>query len=265
MDYRPWLRRFIKDPRTLADFFYWGIRGIRPIPLFENYTNDHGALEALALLAKESSTLSRQTLDEFVGTTTDDEDTAELGRLMTKYGSDKATKHDYYRLYAHLLKAKRNQPVKTFEIGLGTNNPDVPSNMGVEGKPGASLRGLRDWAPQAEVFGADVDPGCLFEEERIKTFFVDQTDPTTLKELAKQFSQNSFDLIIDDGLHNTHANFNTLNWALPLIKDSGTIVIEDIVPKYIESWEIAAALLSQNWNCILVKCRSEWVFIVTKK
>lgn len=235
------------------------------MPLLENYTNDHGALEALTSLAKESSSLSRISLNEYLGTSSDDEDTAELGRLMTKYGSDKATKHDYYRLYAHILKSKRNQPIKTFEIGLGTNDTDVPSNMGVDGKPGASLRGLRDWAPSAEVFGADVDRGCLFEEDRIKTFFVDQTELATLSELAAKFQPKFFDLIIDDGLHNTHANFNTLNWALPLIKDDGVIVIEDIVGKYLESWEIAASLLSDKWNCRLIKCRTEWVFVVSKK
>ncbi|MBY0293867.1 class I SAM-dependent methyltransferase, partial [Patescibacteria group bacterium] len=206
----------------------------------------------------------RTNLDDWA-TNLDTPNAEKLGALFKSYGSDKSGKHDYYRLYAHLLKDKRELPISIFEIGLGTNNMDVPSNMGKYGKPGASLRAFRDWAPHANVHGADVDDRVLFEEERIKTYYLDQTKPDTLHTIAQNFTPNSFDLVIDDGLHNSWANLNTLEWALGLIKDDGHFVIEDVVEKYIDTFDVAAALLKDHYDCELVKCRTEWIFLARKK
>ena len=73
----------------------------------------------------------------------------------------------YFEIFSHIK-------VNTlFEIGLGTNNINVRSNMGLDGKPGASLRAFRDYL-NINVYGADVDKGILFEEDKIKTYFIDQ-------------------------------------------------------------------------------------------
>jgi len=267
MQYNNWLKRFSKDPRIIFDFLYWGVRGIRVIALKEAYENDHGALLGLSTLSKNQAgkQLVSIPLDDVTGNNKGEPDTKELGSLFTKYGSDKATKHDYYLLYSFLLKDKRALPITVFEIGLGTNNTAFTSNMGVDGKPGASLRAFRDWAPNSKIYGADIDMGVLFEEERIKTFFVDQTDPETLETIAGQFPKHSLDLIVDDGLHTTEANINTLNWALELLKPDGYFVVEDILEKYIPTWHTVAALLSNDYNCQLIKCKTESVFVVSKK
>jgi hypothetical protein len=73
--------------------------------------------------------------------------------------------------------------MKVFECGVGTNNPNITSNMGVNGQPGASLRVWRDYFQNAEVFGADIDRGILFEEQRIRTFYVDQTNKDSILEI----------------------------------------------------------------------------------
>ncbi|MDB9839765.1 hypothetical protein OAC57_05685 [Planktomarina temperata] len=73
------------------------------------------------------------------------------------------------------------EPRKIFEIGLGTNNVDIVSAMGTEGKPGASPRAFRDFWPEAQLIGADFDARILFSEDRIETYFVDQTKPKTSK------------------------------------------------------------------------------------
>ena len=68
----------------------------------------------------------------------------ELCEIMTKYGSDKGTgPHNYTILYYELFKNIRYESLNIFELGLGTNNIDTPSNMGKNGKPGASLRGWK--------------------------------------------------------------------------------------------------------------------------
>jgi len=57
-----------------------------------------------------------------------------------------------------------------FELGLGTNNIGAPSSMGAGGCSGASLRGWREYFPNAHIFGAESDRDILFDEERIWTF-----------------------------------------------------------------------------------------------
>jgi hypothetical protein len=64
-------------------------------------------------------------------------------RVMTKCGSDKGRSNNYTPLYSTLFKERYHQPLRIFELGLGTNNRDVSSNMGVFGVPGASLRGSK--------------------------------------------------------------------------------------------------------------------------
>src|SRR5262249_45143750 len=109
---------------------------------------------------------------------------AELADLFNQYGSDKSSSHDYHLLYAPILAPRRHEPLRLLEIGLGTNNRDVVSTMGINGKPGASLRAFRDFLPRARIFGADIDRRILFSEDRIETYFVDQTLQTSFDDLA---------------------------------------------------------------------------------
>src|SRR6266480_1789279 len=46
-------------------------------------------------------------------------------RVMTKYGSDKGRLHNYTTVYSALFKERYDQPLRIFELGMGTNNPDV--------------------------------------------------------------------------------------------------------------------------------------------
>tara|TARA_Y100001968_G_scaffold325483_1_gene366800 strand:+ start:1230 stop:2090 length:861 start_codon:yes stop_codon:yes gene_type:complete len=158
-----------------------------------------------------------------------------IAELLNINGSDKATKHDYFWVYGKILK-ERYEISKILEIGLGTNNTDVISNMGNDGTPGASLRAFKSFCPNAQIYGADIDKRILFEEERIKTFYLDQTKLDSFTELSKHIG-NDFDLIIDDGLHEPLANIYTLTFALTHIRDNGWIVIEDIFPAALPVWE----------------------------
>jgi len=188
----------------------------------------------------------------------------ELANLLRHYGSDKAGKHDYYWFYGKLLK-NRNEIKKILEIGLGTNNLDVISNMGKDGKPGASLRAFRDFCPNAEIYGADIDERILFSEDRIKTFNVDQTKFNTFNNLSKLIG-NNFDLIIDDGLHEPLANINSLNFALKNIKKNGWIVIEDIYISSLPIWEnISFLFKGSDYKTYLYKNKNNrFIFGINK-
>jgi len=186
----------------------------------------------------------------------------EIKRYFDKYGSDKASSNDYQNIYGPILK-HRDEITGILEIGMGTNNTDVVSNMALWGNPGASLKAFRDFLKSAMIFGADVDKRILFEDERIKTFFVDQTDPGTFIELGKSIPSD-LDLVIDDGLHSPNANIETLKFGLTKIRIGAWVVVEDIAPEAVPLWEVVSALLPSNYEPHIVRCQSAFVFAVQR-
>jgi hypothetical protein len=183
--------------------------------------------------------------------------------LLDKHGSDKANHHNYHHIYSLAL-GDPSRIRNIFEIGLGTNNTDIVSNMGHEGKPGASLRAFRDYCPNACVFGADIDSRILFSEDRIKTFYLDQTNKESFDELLHKIPDN-FDLIIDDGLHSPNANIASLEFGLKKIKKNGWIVIEDIPSPAISVWQVVSAILPQeNYEAHLFSAEGAYVFAVKR-
>lgn len=152
----------------------------------------------------------------------------ELCHIMKKYGSDKGLGwHNYTLIYDKLFSKFIDKNINIFEVGLGTNNIDVPSNMGPNGKPGASLYGWREYFKNANVYGADVDTRILFESENIQTYFVDQLNKETIDNLWSKIPVE-FDIIIDDGLHTFEANMSFLENSFHKLKEGGIYIIEDI-------------------------------------
>ena len=157
-----------------------------------------------------------------------------LTELMNKYGSDKGNKnnhHNYSEFYSEYFFNKRHEVKNFLEIGLGTNDINIQSNMGINGTPLASLRAWQDFFVNATIYGADIDKKILKNEERIKTFYVDQTDPETIKEMFKNMQVNKFDIILEDGLHEFNANICFFENAVNFLDDQGTYIIEDVYYK----------------------------------
>ena len=159
---------------------------------------------------------------------------SKLTDLMNFHGSDKGGKnndHNYSEYYSEIFFYERKKIKNFLEIGLGTNNTNLPSNMGSEGKPLASLRAWRDYFVNANIYGADIDKNILKDEERIKTFYVDQTNPETISALFKQIGLDKFDIILEDGLHEFNANICFFENAIDYLDDNGVYIIEDIYYK----------------------------------
>jgi hypothetical protein len=188
----------------------------------------------------------------------------ELATLFSKYGSDKSDFHNYHLLYASILWRRRLDALRVLEIGIGSINPAVVSYMR-HGHPGASLRAFRDFLPNAEIIGADIDRTTLFEEERIQTHFVDQTDTSSLAALARLLAGRPFDLVIDDGLHSPSANIATLTIALKLLKPDGHVVIEDIPESSLPIWHTISALLAPEYQPVVLSAKRGHLFVVQKR
>ena len=191
---------------------------------------------------------------------------SKIGPLFEKYGSDKTReKHDivYEIILCELLEGS-NDVIQIFEIGLGTNNIDVPSNMGIHGKPGASLRAFRDYSERIKVVGADVDARVLFQEERISTHYVDQLNFESLTRLSELVQQSQ--LIIDDGLHNPEANVNVLMAYMNIMQSGSWLVIEDISRDdfSLKLWMHIRILISE-FDSYLLELSNKFMFIAKKR
>jgi hypothetical protein len=189
----------------------------------------------------------------------------ELKDRFNFYKSDKSSLHDYYKVYAAIL-LNRTEIKCLFEIGLGTNNEKIASNMSKFGTPGASLRAFRDFLPNALIYGADFDKNILFEEDRIKTFFVDQTDISTFEPLYTSINQ-PIDVIIDDGLHAPNANIASLLFALKKTSNQNEcwIIIEDITEPAVDVWKVISSLLPRKfYHTYIIKSKSSYMFVCHK-
>ncbi len=162
-----------------------------------------------------------------------------LNALCDKYGSDKGeiipdghpypwVSHTYADVLERLFGHCREHVRYVFECGLGTNNPSLASSMGENGKPGASLRMWREYFPNAQIFGADIDADILFQEDRIATFACDQTDAEQVAALWEKIPDVQFDLFIDDGLHTYEAGVALFEHAFHKVREGGIYIIEDV-------------------------------------
>tara|TARA_R110000851_G_scaffold128419_1_gene260876 strand:- start:117 stop:1547 length:1431 start_codon:yes stop_codon:yes gene_type:complete len=151
---------------------------------------------------------------------------------MLEEKSDKSTGHNYTTVYDYLFKDFRDKNINLVEIGLGTNNPTIPSNMSINGTPKESVRGWARYFKNSIIHGCDVDKGILQDEERIKTYFIDQLNLDTIKDFKHTVTKNNydfkFDVIIDDGLHTDEANINLFKNLNDLLKINGLYIIEDL-------------------------------------
>ena len=139
------------------------------------------------------------------------------------------SKHNYTTVYYSLFGNIRNNELNVFELGLGTNNLNIPSNMGVDARPGASLYGWTDFFPNSKIYGADIDKDILFSNDKIKTFYCDQTDPTIIQNMWNLPELNClFDIILEDGLHTFSANVCFFENSIHKLSSTGYFIIEDV-------------------------------------
>lgn len=148
---------------------------------------------------------------------------------MKAHGSDKgADWHNYTQIYSVLFDNLHDEINKLFELGIGSTNPTIASHMKQIYSPGGSLRGWREFFPNAQIYAADIDKDILEPEERITKFYVDQTNPDVIKEMWSQVGVDNFDVIIDDGLHTYKANKTFFENSHKQLSDTGIFIIEDI-------------------------------------
>lgn len=96
---------------------------------------------------------------------------------------------------------------------------------------GSSLRMWRDFFPNAQIFGLDINSDFAFEEDRIKVFTGSQHDPNILNKVIKA-SNNRFDIVIDDASHINRLTLMSFAELFKYVVPGGWYAIEDLEASY---------------------------------
>jgi demethylmacrocin O-methyltransferase len=138
-----------------------------------------------------------------------------LSELARRFGTAKPSW--YLEQYERRLGGRRAERLRLLEIGI----------LG-----GASLAMWREYLPQAEIIGIDIDPDSRrFEAELgVTVWIADQGDRFQLETLVSPFERagEGFDIVIDDGGHQQHQVITSFEVLYPHVRQGGTYVIEDL-------------------------------------
>ncbi len=151
---------------------------------------------------------------------------SELSHICQKHGTDKGAinaadhpqsrVHNYADFYEVIFDGIRQKVKHVLECGIG--------HMAT----GSSLRTWQEYFPNAIITGVDIDESLLFNEERIETYQIDQTDPTSIKQFLEKIKNRKFNIIIDDGLHTAEAGITFFDNMIDNLTNDGIYIIEDV-------------------------------------
>lgn len=157
----------------------------------------------------------------------------ELCKLFEKYKADKCPSilHTYSPVYFNLLKGIQLSVKNVLEIGIGTI--PIMTNVGIKDYvPGASIRGWRDFFPNATVYGVDIEESVMFTDDRIVTDVVDQSSVDSIRKFTNKVNKK-FDFIIDDGSHLIDHIIISIYELTNNLNSNGIYIIEDIHQSYL--------------------------------
>lgn len=125
--------------------------------------------------------------------------------------TDKNTIHSYTEVYDQLFTPKKHSATEILEIGV---------------LHGGSILTWRDFFPNATITGLDIHNKFPQHElsDRIRIKIRNAYTPEVVSEL----SDRKYDIMVDDGPHTLESMLYFVRHYLPLLKDDGILVIEDI-------------------------------------
>lgn len=133
--------------------------------------------------------------------------------IFSKCDTDKISAGHYEDGYEECFGDIRNDIKLIFEIGVNR---------------GGSVRGWKEYFPNAIVVGMDINGGCYFEDDRIKIEICDATNVKSLSDIIEKYG--SPDIVIDDGSHFSSHIKESFNYLYPFAKIC--YVLEDLGSQY---------------------------------
>jgi hypothetical protein len=92
---------------------------------------------------------------------------------------------------------------------------------------GGSLKYLSDKFKDGNIYGIDIEDKTQYDEERIKTYIVNQEDRNALNKFLEE-TNVEFDIIIDDGGHTMRQQQVSFGTLFKRLKKGGIYILEDL-------------------------------------
>jgi len=144
-----------------------------------------------------------------------------LKEIGKRFGTDKATRHNYCDVYEPLFESKRDEKIALLEIGAGPT--------------GASHKMWKEYFSQGEVYCMEAFYGgeytvksSILEECGVHALVGNQLKREDLLRVGSALAGELYDIIIDDGAHMFDAIQLSLGVLFPYLKSGGLYVVEDL-------------------------------------
>jgi hypothetical protein len=126
--------------------------------------------------------------------------------------------HDFAGMYQRHLGARRAAPLRLLEIGLGCHMP---------AGPGRSIPIWRRFLPCARVSIIEFEGACAepYRGELEGLFIGDQSSAAVLD---AALANAPYDVVIDDGSHNSAHQISSLMHLFPRLAPGGVYILEDL-------------------------------------
>lgn len=155
-----------------------------------------------------------------------------LTQLGFQYKTDKAFWHRYTDIYETWFSKYKDSATNILEIGILN---------------GASINMFSSYFKNAKIDGIDIYPKTQYNTERIKTYVLNQSNVTQLQQFAIH-RENLYDIIIDDGSHQSHDQMITLAELWKCLKPGGIYIIEDLHTSASELDLESACFTIRRWS-----------------
>lgn len=159
-----------------------------------------------------------------------------LVNLADHTRTDKNTTHSYLPLYQNILERKKDSATCVLEIGIG----DTDYN-------GGSIKLWYDYFQNATVHAIDIHKkdqiwSELFTTCKDRVVVHAETDAYNEDFVKREFIDKNiqFDFVLDDGPHTLESMKQFIRLYLPLVKEDGIMIIEDI-----QSWDWIETLVNE--------------------
>jgi hypothetical protein len=145
-----------------------------------------------------------------------------LREIASSFRTDKHGVHRYADNYERHFASKRFAEVTLLEIGIGGEYDEL--------KGGESLRMWKEFFPNGDIIGLDLNDKRKHAEDRITIVQGDQGDATFLDEVGRRYGP--FDFVIDDGSHVCEHVITSFRALFRHLKPDGIYAIEDLETSY---------------------------------
>ena len=104
----------------------------------------------------------------------------------------------------------------------------------------------KEYFPNAQIYGVDIQPKAIFADERIKCFMGDELKAETWEKVIDQ-TGTDIDIFIDDGFHQKEYQIQVAKYLMPILKQDVIYIVEDV--EFPDKIRVALS----EYNCVLVK------------